>query len=380
MEQSGGVAVFLLFLLSILIMLLIPVVITTLMLSFHIYRVVNNDLNLKKGEDSKEESIADLISKKEEVKIEGSEEEKIEDSRPKKEEAKIGNLNLEKAEDTIKKKEEVGSDCSEKDLTINICINLPGNDDGGSSIVSAEGTEVEEDKEISKSTVYSCDPIEEKKGVKSDSERNAKAKTTIATKESDTEQLPDFVQSQELDKQIINKESRNPDSEELKSNTKQVSNSMQSPDLNKLKTKNIQYVSEKSLLDTSELEQINKDIAKKGYGKWMRQEWERIRTSGETEEVGEDEVILQYGEGNIRIALSKNKMYFIGVPAKERWRGCDFNEGAFKACYDVVSPVEDKMDYDIVRIDKLARMRKTDEKIHLLEKGKIQVRQVSSTN
>lgn len=377
MEQSGGVAVFLLFLLSILIMLLIPVVITTLMLSFHIYRVVNNDLNLKKGEDSKEERIADLISKKEEVKIEGSEEEKIEDSRPKKEEAKIGNLNLEKAEDTIKKKEEVGSDCSEKDLTINICINLPGNDDGGSIIVSAEGMEVEEDKEISKSTVYSCDPIEGKKGVKSGSERNAKVKTTIATKESDMERLPDFVQSH---KQIISKESKNPDSEELKSNTKQASNSMQSPDLNKSKTKNTQYVSEKSRLDTSELEQINKDIAKKGYGKWMRQEWERIRTGGEKQEVGEDKVILQYGEGNIRIALSKNERYYIGVPAKERWRGCDFNEGAFKACYDVVSPVEDKMDYDIVRIDKLARIGIADEKIYLFDKGKIQVRQVSLTN
>lgn len=356
MEWNGWVVLFLIIIFFLLIM---PVMLMTLMMSFLIYKVIKNDLNLKKEEDK----IDDSSPKKGE--------DKINDSSLKKKEVKIDNLNLtkeEKSDDIIKKKEEESPNCPTKAPVINIYINLSENDNGGRCITSAEDTQIEEgkDKDGLKNAVYIHDSLKSKK----DSEKKERNETTVVTKKNDMKQLPDSLQNHESDKKNAKNVSQEKNLDELKNKTKQASNSLQSHE------SNTQYVSMKNCSDELNLDEINREIAEKGYGIWVKEEWERIGTGDEKRKLG-DEVILQHGVGNIRIIKSQNGIYYIGVPAKAQWKGCDFDIGAFKECYDVINPVEDNMDYEVVRIDKLARLWMKDDKFQILAKGKVQVNQLS---
>lgn len=348
MEWNVGVAALLLFLLVMLIMLLIPVMLITLMLSFHIYMVFKKDLNQKKGEDQ------------------------IEISSQKKEEEKKNNLILEKEEHTenIEKKKRGGPAYVPN---INIVIYLHGDEDDGKVITTVEETEKEENKGSLKSTVYSYNLIRNNKDSKKDSGKKEEDKTTIVTKQNDMEQLPDSSQSQGSDEQSTKNMSKKMNSDGSKNNVIRKSNSMQSHTLSK---QDKQYVNEKNYFDESNLDEINREIAERGYGKWVKQEWKRIGTGSGKKEIGDDEDILQYGKGNIKIIEGNNRIHHIGVPAKEKMTGYELNTGAFKVCYEVVNPVDENMDYRIVRIDKLASLQITENKINIYSRGKVQVEQI----
>lgn len=341
MEWNGGIAYLLMILLVI---ISLTVMLMTLMQFFLIYRFVKKDSNQKKREGKADD--ANLQK----------EEEQEDDSNSRKQEAM--------EDDKIKKKEE-GDLGSGRISTINISLNVSGNDD--IKEITAFVERIENGITELKSAVYSKDCLKDK------NEKDAatgKKQEIVFAERSDIKLLPDFSQDQEGNQRNTKNARKESTQNEQKSNKRQIPNSSQSPESDR---KNTTYVSRRNgTEELNNLEEINKIIAERGYGKWMKNEWKRIKTNGDNRKIG-DKLVLSYGEGNIRIIEGENGYHCKGVPAKEEWKGLDLNTGAFSECYEVSGLIEDNMNYRIVRIDKLAILYKKNDQFSVYTKGKVQV-------
>lgn len=124
--------------------------------------------------------------------------------------------------------------------------------------------------------------------------------------------------------------------------------------------------------ELSVINSLNRMLRSNGYNKYLDEHGFKIGTGGGRNKIG-DEISLKEGNGNIKIVVINNELYY-GVPDKVTWRGIDFLQGAFRECYISPVGVDNGSNYIISKIKKIAVLIKENEHFKVQQKGEVEVK------